>query len=150
MIVQVESVAVEATVPALSLTDPENVYVPAFVGVPLRVPVAGASPIPGGSEPTEIEKVYGETPPVAVNPTGTIGTPTVAAEKTGAVIDSGVGAGFTVNTSGTPAGVTATLPTLSVAATVNVDEPEAVGVPEMIPVAGPIDRPGGRLPVAIR
>lgn len=146
VMVQVEAAA--TCVPALSLTETENEYVPALLGVPLTVPVAGASVIPGGSEPAGTRNVYGGTPPDAVYCRGAIGTPAGTGVKTGGVIDSGVGGEFTTRPTGAVAGVTAMLPTESVAAMVNVNVPDDVGVPEMMPVAGPMDRPGGRLPVA--
>ena len=103
--------------------------------------------IPGGSEPAAKENVYGGTPPLAVNPNGTTGTPAGEGAKTGAVIESGASEGFTGRLSS--AAVTATLPTESVTETVNVNVPEVVGVPEITPVTAEIDRPGGRAPLAI-
>jgi hypothetical protein len=53
--------------------------------------------------------------------------------------------GFTVNVR---EAVTRVAPRLSVAWTENVNVPCVVGVPEMTPVPEPIERPGGRLPLA--
>src|SRR5574342_517999 len=50
-----------------SLTRAKKLYVPAVVGVPEMTPVPLLSDRPAGSEPLEIDQVYGVVPPLAVN-----------------------------------------------------------------------------------
>src|SRR5215471_11604925 len=77
-----------------------------------------------------------------MNRAGTIGTPRGEAGSAGAVIVRAPG--FTVNEKGPAVPVA---PELSATDTENVVVPVAVGVPEMIPVAGPNESPAGRLPL---
>ena len=52
--------------PEESTTLAVKLKVPAVVGVPVRAPVEVLSVTPVGSEPAEIENVYGLRPPVAI------------------------------------------------------------------------------------
>jgi hypothetical protein len=142
VMVQVEGGAA-ATASAISPAEIVKLYDPIFVGVPLRMPVVAPIVIPGGSAPAETKNEYGGTPPDAVNGADVTGTPTGAGGRTGAAMVSG--GGLTVNAR---EAVTPVAPKISVATTENVKVPCFVGVPEMTPVPEPIDRPGGRLPLA--
>jgi hypothetical protein len=77
-----------------------------------------------------------------MNRAGTIGTPTGDAGRAGAVMVRT--AGFTVSENGPAIPIAPEPPATE---TEKVDMPVAVGVPEMIPVVGPNESPGGRLPL---
>jgi hypothetical protein len=133
------------TVPAESRTAMVKPYVPIAVGVPLRMPVVAPIPIPGGRVPAERKNVYGGDPPEAVNVTGETGAPRGAGGRTGAEAVIVRGAAVTVSERMSDVPVACWV---SVAATENVNVPAFVGVPEITPVVEPIERPGGRLPLA--
>jgi hypothetical protein len=140
--VMVQEAGAVATISFESPTEIVKLYSPTVVGFPLRMPVVEIV-IPGGRTPAETTNgAYGGVPPDAVNAAGVTGTPTGEGGRTGAAIARGE---LTVNVR---EGVVPVVPKMSVAATENVNVPCFVGVPEMTPVAEPIERPGGRLPLA--
>ncbi|MEO8368210.1 MAG: hypothetical protein ABI806_03350 [Candidatus Solibacter sp.] len=123
-------VACTPGVESVTLTVKENG--PPVVGVPVIAPVVGLSVRPAGRAPEAIANVYGAVPPVTVI-AELYGAPTVpvVAETHSAVI---VGGAMVIEQP--ELRDTACPPVESVAVTVKLKVPDAVGVPEMEPLAG--------------
>lgn len=117
-----------------------NVNVPALVGDPETVPLAGSRINPGGNEPEEIDHASGAVPPVAVS-TDEYGLPTVPAGIDGVAIESGGLLVATVTVKG-PAKALGLTPFEAVTAYGNEVMPDGT-VPEMTPVVASIDSQGG-------
>jgi len=118
--------------------------VPDAVGVPEMVPVDEPSERPAGRLPETTDHEYGVTPPVAAT-VWLYATPTVPPGKLDVVITRSAGATYILSAWSSVSGV----PWLSVTRTVKFDVPDAVGVPLMVPVDEPRERPAGRLPETI-
>ena len=114
--------------------------VPDAVGVPAIRPVVGFSTRPAGSAPAVFAHVYGAFPPAAPSvtvyavPTVAPGNDDVVSWSTDVTLIERFAVAFWV---GSPA---------SVAWTVKLDAPLAVGVPEITPVDASIESPGGNEP----
>jgi hypothetical protein len=121
---------------ALSVTLTVKLDDAALVGVPDIVPPERTNP--AGSDPVEMDHVYGGDPPVALSvweyatPTVPAGNEEVVIRKAGALV---------VNDNGAVADTDA----LSVTLTVKFDDPAAVGVPDIVLPERP--RPAGRVPL---
>jgi hypothetical protein len=126
---------------AESVTLTVKLEVPAVVGVPEIVFPESVSP--AGKEPEVIVQLYGDVPAVACK-VAEYAALTCPAGREVVVICTGLGAVATVNVSDSVA-VFAVGVVESVTLTVNVKEPEVVGVPENVPAA---DRliPAGNAP----
>jgi hypothetical protein len=126
------------TAPVESLTP--IVQEPVAVGVPVIAPVDVFNVKPGGSVPVATKKVYGGVPPVTIGAGLLKGTPTmpvlvvehVSCRLGGVMVNGHV--------------PEPTTPSASV--TWIVQEPVAVGVPLIAPVAVFNVKPGGKVPVA--
>jgi hypothetical protein len=124
-----------------SVTRTFAVNEPDVVGVPEMIPVSALIDTPGGSPIAD--QVYGAVPPGVVWFTGETATPTELVCPPGLLTENE--AELTLQSYWV-------LPAFqglfeSLAMTITVNKPDVVGVPEMIPVAGLIDTPGGS-PVA--
>jgi len=119
---------------------------PAVVGVPVIAPVALFSARPAGSAPAEMEYVYGDVPPEAVADCA-YATPAVAAVSTdGEMLTVGA---FTANVYGRAPVNGAPVPVdESVAVTVKLKLPAAVGVPDSRPAVDSVT-PAGSVPDVI-
>lgn len=126
-----------------SLTVTEKLYVPATVGVPEIRPVAGASDKLVGNAPDDTVHVeYGLVPPVTANVCAYAAVNVPSDNE--AVLTTGAGLTTMDND-------LATVVTLfaSVAVTVKLNVPVAVGVPEITPVVAASDKPPGNAPDAM-
>jgi hypothetical protein len=130
---------------ALSVTCTVKLNVPLAVGPPESVPVVVPRERPLGSFPTLMLHEYGCVPPVAPNVTDGYGVPTVPTESDGWLIVSTAAAVTLIDNDWVLAVRCGVL--LSQTLTVKLNSPLAVGVPEIVPVVSPIERPLGSCPL---
>ena len=127
-----------------SVTCTVKFVVPEAVGVPLMTPVEALMARPAGSEPTEIDHVYGVVPPVAVRvceyatPCWPLGKEVELIESAGAA--TSIERLVVLEAAGDPESVTLTM---------KLTLPAVVGVPLIRPVDALRVRPAGRLPAMI-
>ena len=124
-----------------SVTCAVRLAVVGALGGPLITPLE-LKVIPAGGEPLEVDHVYDPVPPVAAS-VRTQFVSAVQAASGEVVVIEGVGLMTSVNV------LDPDRFWLSVAFTVTENDPEAVGVPERLPVEGLIDIPAGK-PVALQ
>jgi hypothetical protein len=115
---------------------------PVFVGLPDMTPVVGSRDNPAGRElPAASDQVYGVLPPAA-DRVWLYAAPTVPKGRDAVAMDS-------ESYTSIESGFVTAVEFPSVAFTVKVTVPVAVGLPDMTPVVGSRDNPAGRrLPVA--
>ena len=138
-----DSVAVCAVGVVESVTFTVNVNEPDAVGVPESVPVDAARLMPAGKAPELMLQLNGVVPPLAAKVVE-YAVPTCPEGTEPVVIVTGVTAAATVTVNDLVA-VCAVGVVESVTFTVNVNEPDTVGVPEIVPAVGRV-KPAGKAP----
>ena len=128
----------------LSVTATVKAEVPAVVGIPDRVPVEAFNVTPVGRSPEEIFQWYGSTPPVAVNPEL---YPTFIWPEGNGIDSKKKTAGATISDTCAVFDWIGLL--LSETASVNVEVPAVVGVPDREPVVAFRTIPDGSAPLTI-
>src|SRR5271167_1235941 len=139
-----DSVAVCAVGVVESVAFAVNVNEPDAVGVPESVPVDAARLMPAGKAPDLLLQLNGVVPPLAAKVVE-YAVPTCPEGTEPVVIVTGETAAATVMVSDSVA-VCAVGVVESVTFTVNVNEPDTVGVPESVPVDAARLMPAGKAP----
>jgi hypothetical protein len=127
----------------LSLTDATKLKVPVPVVVPERMP-AEDKVMPAGSEPELRDHLYGVVPPVAAKVVENAAPLVAEGIEVDVIWRAGAAGAMTVMLSGLLA-VWAGF-SESLTEVVNEYVPLAVGVPEIVPLGGESERPGGSDP----